>query len=139
MCACDIEYKNILNNIDKIIPLDIIIKPKEHKNKIIKGAFFPYYNETSLNLIRYQIKTNTQDNSDDNIIKENCLIYAFRLLGMPDDELYRCSSYVNNRHIAQDELRKLANDLKINIVLRSLRKDDNRINKTQYGDPTGKV
>ena len=133
------QIEIIVNQLNTFVPLDIIIKPKEHKNKITKGAFFPYYNKTSLNLIRYQIKTSTQDNADNNILKENCLIYAFRLLGMSDDELYRCSSYVNNRHIAQDELRKLANDLKINIVLRSLRKDDNRINKTQYGDPTGKT
>jgi hypothetical protein len=139
MGACDIEYENILNNTDKIIPLDIIIKPKEHKNKIIKGAFFPYYNETSLNLTRYQIKTNTQDNSDNNILKENCLIYAFRLLGMNDDDLIRCSKYVNNRHIAQAELKELAKQLKINLVLRSLRKDNNVIHKTQYGDPEGKT
>jgi hypothetical protein len=133
------QIEIIVNQLNTYTPLDIIIKPKEHKNKITKGAFFPYYNETSLNLIRYQIKTNTQDNDDNNILKENCLIYAFRLLGMPADELYRCSDYVKNRHIAQDELRKLANELKINLVLRSLRKHDNIIHKSQYGDKDGKT
>ena len=132
------QIEIIVNQLNTFVPLDIIIKPKEHKNKITKGAFFPYYNRTALNLIRYQIKYEAR-NSDNNILKENCLIYAFRLLGMDDNDLIRCSSYVNNRHIAQDELRKLANDLKINIVLHSLRKDDNRIRKTQYGDPIGKV
>lgn len=133
------QIEIIVNQLNTFVPLDIIIKPKEFKNKITKGAFFPYYNKTSLNLIKYQIKTSTQDNSDDNILKENCLIYTFRLLGMPDDELYRCSAYVKNRHIAQDELRKLANELKINLVLRSLRKDNNVIHKSQYGDPEGKT
>jgi hypothetical protein len=132
------QIEIIVNQLNTFVPLDIIIKPKEHKNKITKGAFFPYYNRTALNLIRYQIKYEARNDAN-NILKENCLIYAFRLLGMSDDELYRCSSYVNNRHIAQDELRKLANELKINLVLRSLRKHDNIIRKTQYGDPTGKT
>ena len=140
MDACDIEDVNILNNTDKIISNDIVIKPKEHKNKITKGAFFPYYNRTSLNLIRYQIKYETPDKDiDNNILKDNCLIYAFKLLGMDDNDVNRCSSYVNNRHIAQAELKELAKELKINIVLRSLRKDDNRIHKTQYGDKEGKT
>jgi hypothetical protein len=132
------QIEIIVNQLNTFVPLDIIIKPKEHKNKITKGAFFPYYNRTALNLIRYQIKYEAR-NDDNNILKENCLIYAFRLLGMCDNDLIRCSSYVNNRHIAQDELRKLANELKINLVIRSLRKDDNRIHKSQYGDPTGKT
>ena len=114
------QIEIIVNQLNTFVPLDIIIKPKEFKNKITKGAFFPYYNRTSLNLIKYQIKTSTQDNSDDNILKDNCLIYAFRLLGMDDNDLIRCSNYVNNRHIAQGELKELANELKINIILRVL-------------------
>jgi hypothetical protein len=133
------QIEIIVNQLNTYEPLDIIIKPKEHKNKITKGAFFPYYNRTSLNLIKYQIKTSIQDNSDDNILKDNCLIYAFKLLGMDDNDLIRCSNYVNNRHIAQGELKELANELKINLVLRSLRKHDNIIRKTQYGDPNGKT
>jgi hypothetical protein len=133
------QIEIIVKQLNTYEPLDIIIKPKEHKNKITKGAFFPYYNETNLNLIRYQIKTNTQDNTETNILKENCLIYAFRLLGMDDNDLIRCSKYVNNRHIAQEGLKELAKQLKINLVLRSLRKDDNRIHKSQYGDPEGKT
>ena len=139
MVVNNIQDINISINTDKLKSLDIIIKPKEHKNKITKGAFFPYYNETSLNLIRYQIKTNTQDSSDNNILKENSIIYAFRLLGMDDNDLIRCSNYVNNRHIAQGELKELAKELKINIVLRSLRKDNNVIHKSQYGDKEGKT
>lgn len=133
------QIEIIVKQLDTYVPLDIIIKPKEHKNKITKGAFFPYYNKTSLNLIRYQIKTSTQDNSDNNILKENCLIYAFRLLGMDDNDLIRCSNYVNNRHIAQAEIKELANELKINLVLRSLRKDNNVIHKSQFGDLSGKT
>lgn len=133
------QIEIIVKQLNTYAPLDIIIKPKEHKNKITKGAFFPYYNKTSLNLIRYQIKTSTQDSSDNNILKENCLIYAFRLLGMDDNDVNRCSSYVNNRHIAQAELKELAKELKINIILRSLQKSNNVIHKTQYGNPTGKT
>ena len=133
------QIEIIVKQLNTYAPLDIIIKPREHKNKITKGAFFPYYNKTSLDLIRYQIKTSAFYNRDNNILSSNCLIYAFRLLGMDDNNLNRCSSYVNNRHIAQSELKELAKELKINIVLNSLRKDDNRIHKTQYGDPTGKT
>jgi hypothetical protein len=133
------QIEIIVRQLNTYEPLDIVIKPKEHKNKITKGAFFPYYNRTSLNLIKYQIKTNNQDDIETNILKENCLIYAFRLLGMPADELHSCIDYVKNRHIAQTELKELAKQLKINLVLRSLRKDNNVIHKTQYGDPSGKT
>ena len=79
MVVNNIQDINISINTDKLKSLDIIIKPKEHKNKITKGAFFPYYNRTSLNLIRYQIKYETPDKDiDNNILKDNCLIYAFK-------------------------------------------------------------
>lgn len=134
------QIEIIVKQLDTYAPLDIIIKPREHKNKITKGAFFPYYNRTSLNLIKYQIKYETPDKDiDNNILKDNCLIYAFRLLGMCDNDLIRCSNYVNNRHIAQGELKELANELKINIVLRSLQKSNNVIHKSQYGDKEGKT
>jgi hypothetical protein len=134
------QIEIIVKQLDTYAPLNIVIRPKEFKNKITKGAFFPYYNRTSLNLIKYQIKYETPDKDiDNNILKDNCLIYAFRLLGMCDNDLIRCSNYVNNRHIAQGELKELANELKINIILHSLRKDDNRIHKSQYGDKEGKT
>lgn len=134
------QIEIIVKQLNTYAPLDIIIKPREHKNKITKGAFFPYYNRTSLNLIRYQIKYETPDKDiDNNILKDNCLIYAFKLLGMCDNDLIRCSDYVNNRHIAQGELKELANELKINIVLRSLQKSNNVIHKSQYGDKEGKT
>lgn len=134
------QIEIIVNQLNTYVPLDIIIKPKEFKNKITKGAFFPYYNRTSLNLIRYQIKYETPDKDiDNNILKDNCLIYAFKLLGMCDNDLIRCSDYVNNRHIAQGELKELANELKINIVLHTIRNDKNDIRKTQYGDKEGKL
>ena len=137
------QIEIIVKQLNTYAPLNIIIKPKEFKNKITKGAFFPYYNRTSLNLIRYQIKYETPDKDiDNNILKDNCLIYAFKLLGMCDNDLIRCSDYVNNRHIAQGELKELANELKINIVLHTIRNDKNNIRKTQYGDkdaPSGKT
>lgn len=140
------QIEIIVKQLDTYAPLNIIIKPKEFKNKITKGAFFPYYNRTSLNLIRYQIKYETPDKDiDNNILKDNCLIYAFKLLGMCDNDLIRCSDYVNNRHIAQGELKELANELKINIILHTIRNDEkhkNDIRKTQYGDkdaPSGKT
>jgi len=134
------QIEIIVKQLNTYAPLDIIIKPREHKNKITKGAFFPYYNRTSLNLIRYQIKYETPDKDiDNNILKDNCLIYAFKLLGMCDNDLIRCSDYVNNRHITQGELKELANELKINIVLRSLQKSNNVIHKSQYGDKEGKT
>lgn len=134
------QIEIIVKQLDTYVPLNIIIKPKEFKNKITKGAFFPYYNRTSLNLIRYQIKHETPDKDiNNNILKDNCLIYAFKLLGMCDNDLIRCSDYVNNRHIAQGELKELANELKINIVLHTIRNDKNNIRKTQYGDTSGKT
>ena len=134
------QIEIIVKQLDTYAPLNIIIRPKEFKNKITKGAFFPYYNRTSLNLIRYQIKYETPDKDiDNNILKDNCLIYAFKLLGMCDNDLIRCSDYVNNRHIAQGELKELANELKINIVLHTIRNDKNDIRKTQYGDKEGKT
>lgn len=133
------QIEIIVNQLNTYAPLDIVIKPKEHKNKITKGAFFPYYNKTYLNLTRYQIKYHESNPIGYNILSQNCLIYAFSLLGMDDNDLIRCSSYVNNRHIAQAELKELAKQLKINLVLRSIQKSNNVIHKTQYGDPEGKT
>ena len=126
----------IVDLIEANQPIKIEITKKVHKNKLTTGAWFPYYHTTNLNLNRYQIKGNNEINEKENIFKYNCLIYSFKLLGMSEADLIRCETYVNNRNIAQKELKELAEQLKINLVIYTL-KSDGFVRTTKYGNKDG--
>ena len=110
----DVQGKIIIEQLESYEPIEIEITKKSYKNKLTTGAWFPYYHNTNLNLNRYQIKGHTETNEKENIFKYNCLIYSFKLLGMSDSDLIRCETYVNNRNIAQKEIKELSEQLKIN-------------------------
>jgi len=130
------QTQYIVDLIEANQPIKIEITKKAHKNKLTTGAWFPYYHTTNLNLNRYQIKGNNETNEKENIFKYNCLIYAFKLLGMNDSDLIRCETYVNNRNIAQKELKELAEQLKINLIIHTLRNNEDE-RKIQYGNKDG--
>jgi hypothetical protein len=117
-------------------PIVIEITKKAFKNKLTTGAFFPYYSIDNLFLRRYQIKSNTETEETENIFKYNCLIYAFKLLGMADADLIKCENYINNRNIAQKELKELSEELKINLIIHTIRNNEEE-RKIQYGNKEG--
>ena len=132
----DVQGEIIIDYLESNEPIVIEITKKAYKNKLTTGAWFPYYTLDNLFLRRYQIKANDEKDENENIFKYNCLIYAFKLLGMADDDLIRCETYVNNRNIAQKELKELAEQLKINLVIHTL-KSDGFIRTTNYGNKEG--
>ena len=144
----DVQGGIIIDYLESYAPIEIEITKKSHKNKLTTGAWFPYYHTTNLNLNRYQIKGNddikeitstfnkTKINENENILKYNCLIYAFKLLGMSEADLIRCETYVNNRNIAQKDLKDLAEQLNINLVIYTL-KSDGFVRTTKYGNKEG--
>ncbi len=70
-------------------PIIIKFKPFIHQYEKKRGAFFPYYNISSLDLTEYQITkgnaTYYKDNHAHNILAENCLIYAMRMQNMEEN------------------------------------------------------
>ena len=121
-------------------PIIIKLKPFIHKYEKKRGAFFPYYNISSLDFTEYQITkgnaTYYKDNHTQNILAENCLIYAMRMLNMDEGKLSRLKSYVVGQKVIQADLKQIAEDLNIRIILHQLRKGDTKglkQTKTTYG------
>ena len=121
-------------------PLIIKFKPFIHKYEKKRGAFFPYYNNTYLDLTDYQITKGNisyyKDNHTQNILAENCLIYAFRMCNMDENKLNRLKSYVVGQKVILADLKQIAEDLNIKIILHQLRKGDRnnqKQTKTTYG------
>lgn len=112
-------------------PITIKLKPFIHTYEKKRGAFFPYYNISSLDLTDYQITKG--NNQTHNILTENCLIYAMRMLNMEESKLSRLKSYVVGQKVILNDLKQIAEDLNIKIILYQLRKYDNKQTKSTYG------
>ncbi len=116
-------------------PIIIKFKPFIHQYEKKRGAFFPYYNISSLDLTEYQITkgnaTYYKDNHAHNILAENCLIYAMRMQNMEEGKLSRLKSYVVGQKVILNDLKQIAEDLNIKIILHQLRKGDLKIGNTK--------
>jgi hypothetical protein len=123
----DVCYSVINGNIPIIFKTTL----KSFKNEKKEGAFFPYYNKTNLNLLRYQI-TNGEHGEEDNINKDNCLIYALRLLGVEEYKLLNIKNYVNNGKIPMCKINNICEEAGIRINLTTERNDKNN-RETLYG------
>jgi hypothetical protein len=119
-------------------PIIIKFKPFIHKYKKKRGAFFPYYNISSLDLTEYQITNGNEkyykNNKDQNILAENCLIYALRMSNMEENKLSRIKSYVVGQKIILTDLKQIATDLNIKIIVHQIRQGDKKQIKTTYGN-----
>ena len=113
-------YKTPIEWIQIVVP-DMTGKSRKRKG----GAFFPYYNTTHFDLTRYGVYRET----DDPDYNENCLLYAFRLLGMDEVKLNELKLLFKTREIPQFKLKELAEKLKICIEL----KNDTRNETNFYG------
>lgn len=112
---------------------------KQNINRSKKGAFFKYYNKTSLNLTRYQITDGKNNKRDENINNDNCLIYALKILGVSNDKLSIIKNYVvssGRDSISTNKLNEICNKLNIRIELifyRKTKTENNKTDKITYG------
>jgi hypothetical protein len=103
-------------------------KTKGQGSKRKAVGWFPYLNGSGLNLTRYQIFSENDDNED-----VSCLLHSLKLAGIPESKLMEISSAVGNGiHITQSNLTLVCDVIEKMIVVR--REDGNstrRLNK--YG------
>ena len=92
-------------------------KPKrEFKNK--DGSFFAYINTTNIDLSRYQIYDQKQAYDNKTISKmEHCLIHALRLNGVEESEINALKLAYKAGSIRRQDLNKIAQIIKRNIIL----------------------
>ena len=114
----------------------MVIEPLPEPAKMFKnktGKLFKYINETKLNLERYQILSK---DSDVSITKENCLIYAFRMLGVKETLLKAVKlAFSEGAYIAAKDLKKISEITGKKITLYKYRNTANKIKKIVYGLP----
>lgn len=127
--------KHIYSLINTNTPIKFKTFSRSNKNINVVGAFFPYYNRTKLNLERYQITDGENGNQETNINKDNCLIYALRLLKVEEEKLIIIKKYVCNGKIPMCKLKDICEDvgIRINLITEKNDKGTNKDKKVLYG------
>ncbi len=140
----DVDHITIYNKNDFVEDKIIYNKPKKEDsilNQIIKGdkikynkksegAFFKYLNITNYDFSRYQIFYESDCVED--IYEDNCLVYAFKKLGMSEIKVNQLKTMVKNRMIPISSFENICDKLKIKINLHRI------IDKKQRVKPYGK-
>ena len=123
----------LINKINSGSDIEFISTIREARNRRRVGAFFKYYNITSLDLTKYQITDGLNNDKNKNINIDNCLIYALEKLGVKKDKLSIIKNYVINagsKSIPTSKLNEICNKINIRIELKSLRKTQTTNEKT---------
>ena len=103
------------------------------KGKRIVGAFFPYYNNSDIDLTPYGIYKRGE------VVNESCLLTAFRSSGLLDDEqLNLLSSFLKTKLIPREELKHISNLFNIRISCR-VHYDTGKTSTNEYGEKYGKT
>lgn len=126
----------LINNLNMYNYFNITIRPKTNINVRNEGAFFPYYNISNIDLTPLQIFNFNNSNNED-----NCLLYAFKQLGMLDKYIEIIKTFINNRLVPVSSFKEICNLLDICINLHTKRNDDNthKIKITTYGNKNKKT
>lgn len=120
-------------------PLSIIIKPFIHTYEKKRGAFFPYYNNTDLDLTEYQIVTKNNKSGEPDILKDNCLIYALAKLGLSTNKQAQIKKYTIGREVILSDIAEIAKETNISINLYYKYRDRNQTRTNKYGDNTEEI
>ena len=103
------------------------------KGTRIVGAFFPYYNNSDIDLTPYGIYKRGE------VIRESCLLTAFRSSGLLDDEqLNLLSSFLKTKLIPREELKHISNLFNIRISCR-VHYGTGKTSTNEYGEKYGKT
>ena len=93
----------ILESLSNVKKLDFEFKDISRGGRIV-GAFFPYYNNSDIDLTPYGIYKRGE------VVNESCLLTAFRSSGLLDDEqLNLLSSFLKTKLIPREELKHISN------------------------------
>ena len=118
----DVVERLIIKGIKKI-ELQKYTSPIKYLFRSKDGSFFKYINTSKIDLTRYQIIRNTDDI---NIINENCLIYALRLLKINENLLTSIKSKIEyGAYINKKNLKDIAPIIQKNIYLHQYRIKNN--------------
>jgi len=99
--------------------LTILVNPTQSFGKDkIGGAYFNYYNKTSIDMTRYQIFNNAGDYDD------NCMIYALKMAGLDDASLNKIKLFCKTREIPQCKLNEICTSIGIQIILKQENSSD---------------
>lgn len=107
----DKEFMAKMNLLESIT----IEVPREYKTKA-GGSFFKYIHKTDFDLEKYGIFTEVSSKNYEN----NCLINCFIAYGCGEEIINNLKCFVVNREVAMCRLEKVANKLKMKIILRKL-------------------
>ena len=122
----------ILESLSNVKKLDFEFKDISRGGRIV-GAFFPYYNNSDIDLTPYGIYKRGE------VIRESCLLTAFRSSGLLDDEqLNLLSSFLKTKLIPREELKHISNLFKIHIICR-VHYNKNKSSTNEYGEKYGKT
>ena len=86
----------------------------KHRRQVHTGAFFKYYNNTKLDLSRYQVFKNDEEAD----YSDNCLLYALKMGGLDDVKNEGAKTYIKTAHVTKKALHELCDKLDIVIELR---------------------
>ena len=110
-----IDVKNIEN-----IKIEKLDGTKKFFNNM--GGFFPFYNNTKLDLSRYQIFKQGEISNKD--VRENCLIHSLKCADIDESLINNVKlAFVNNSHIKSRDLQKVANIIGRTINLKKFYED----------------
>ena len=122
----------ILESLSNVKKLDFEFKDISRGGRIV-GAFFPYYNNSDIDLTPYGIYKRGE------VVNESCLLTAFRSSGLLDDEqLNLLSSFLKTKLIPREELKHISNLFKIHIICR-VHYNKNKSSTNEYGEKYGKT
>ena len=117
----------ILESLSNVKKLDFEFKDISRGGRIV-GAFFPYYNNSDIDLTPYGIYKRGE------VVNESCLLTAFRSSGLLDDEqLNLLSSFLKTKLIPREELKHISNLFKIHIICR-VHYNKNKSSTNEYGE-----
>lgn len=129
MHGSDLMQEVIVQGINKIEITDKepIYKEPEYKESLFKnkgisksGDYFKYMNHSDIDLTRYQIIRPT-DNQD--IINENCLIYALKVLNIEQKYIQSIKSHIKKgAYVSKSNLWEIGDIIKKNIHLHQYQK-----------------
>lgn len=123
----DVEIKYTFINTDPNIPVKFIWRAAGRRRP--NGGYFKYYNKLDkVDLSRYGIYR-TEDETDE--YKLNCLEIALINAGIKQDKFDKLKTLIKTRYIPQKDLKIVAEQLKIHIVLCKL---DSHNNTLHYGN-----